>query len=189
MRKTLFILLFLAVVFLVSSCQRKAIQTANAQKEIPKDWQKIETDYFSFSIPQTMKKNDVQGIDSFVMQFESNEITLDIEYGMYSTDLSYGSQHYESQKEVIEIDGEKTVIVSLDYNKPILSSSGVVNAARPTKVEKVEKNHVVGINLPHKNEVISLEDSPAISFIAKSKTLEAQETAKTIFYSIKFKYQ
>jgi hypothetical protein len=189
-RKSLIVLILLVFTVFSLSCFKQAATSFKTVKkdspitEIPKDWQKIETDDFSFSIPPTMKNNNVQGFDSFAMQFENAEIKLDIEYGDYFADIISQLRDYEGQKELITIDGEKTELITYDQNKPIYSTNKTVNAARSPKSEKVEKNYVIGVNFP--NSMKSFHQS-AISFVARYKNLEAQETAKTIFQSIKFK--
>ena len=125
------------------------------------------------------------------MQFENDEITLNVEYGDYTADINFHFQDYEGQKEQVIIDGEKTDIVSYDINKPINSSKKAANkdgnVDSSTKFEESEKNYIVGVNFPYKNKVILPGDRLTVSLIASCKTLEAQETAKTILKSIKFK--
>ncbi len=82
LRKTSIVLILLIFTLFSLSCLKQSatsfetIKKDSSITEIPKDWQKIETDYFSFSIPRTMKNKNVKGIDSFVMQFENDEIKL-----------------------------------------------------------------------------------------------------------------
>lgn len=187
LRKISLALLVSALAALFLSCQKQTAAPLAAVADVPKEWQKIETDYFSFSIPPTMKKNDVRGIDSQVMQFENDEITLDLDYGMYSTSAEFSLKYFEGEKKAIVIDGIKTELVTYDANKPLSSPKGAVNADGSTKFEKVAKNYVIGINFPYKSETFGSRTAFAASFIANCKTIEARETAKTILYSIKFK--
>ncbi|HQU86855.1 MAG TPA: hypothetical protein PKY59_27220 [Pyrinomonadaceae bacterium] len=193
-------LLVVVSLIVLVSCQKQTatsfVTPVNTEsiKEIPKDWRKIETDYFSFSIPPTMKNQNVRGIDSEVMSFENEEMTLDIEYGDFSADVVSHLLDYEGKKQSIIIDGKKTEIVSYDINKPIYSPNKATNAANKAsngddsfRLKKVEKNYVFGINFPLKDEPISSENRFAASFVIKSKSIEAKETAKIIFQSIKFK--
>lgn len=207
MRKISFVFLLFGVSILISSCQKQVAQNANPQKEIqntqttktpneiPKDWKRVETDAFSFSIPQTLKKNNVRGIDSNVLQFENDEMILDIEWGDYSEDVGFNSNEYENKKEEVNIDEEKTVIVSWDLSKPTSSqmsnamsmTNGTMSGDQPSKPKKIDKIYNIGVNFLHKSEVISPGDRPAISFSVRSENLESQEIAKMIFQSIKFK--
>jgi hypothetical protein len=139
-----------------------------------------------------MKKKDVQGIDSVVLTYEDNEITLDIEYGDYSADVVSHLQNYEGKKIQTTISGENVEIVSYDRNKPMSSPLHMDTREDKDLDDSIllydkEKHYVIGVNFPHKNEVISPEDRPAISFEVSYKNLEEQETAKKILYSIKFK--
>ncbi|HEV7401794.1 MAG TPA: hypothetical protein VGO11_02665 [Chthoniobacteraceae bacterium] len=52
-------------------------------------WQTIKNNYFSFSIPNTLKKVKVQGIDSFVERYEGDGIKLSFDYGWYSDNLEH----------------------------------------------------------------------------------------------------
>jgi len=45
-------------------------------------------DKFSFVIPENMKQDDVQGIDSFVQQYSGNNMTMSFDYGWYSNPLN-----------------------------------------------------------------------------------------------------
>ena len=125
-------------------------------------------------------------------------MTLDIEYGDYSQDLIPRLRYYEGKKEQTIIADEKIEIVSFDFDKPIFSETKMAdNKAQKiekqyetkiadNKSQKIEKHYVIGLSFPLKAEANSL-NRPKISFVAKCKNLESQETAKTIFYSIKFK--
>lgn len=207
MQKFIVVFFITAISIFIFSCQKQVAQNINSsnenlkvqsvyiQSETPKDWKRIETNSFSFSIPQSLKKNNVTGIDSFVLQFKNNEMTLDIEWGDYSQDVGFHSKDYENKEEQTEIDGERTAIVSWDVTKPTSSQmsngmsmiNGTMSGEKAAEPQKIEKNYHIGVNFPHKNEVISPEDRPAISFVVRSKNLESQEIAKTIFQSIKFK--
>jgi hypothetical protein len=190
LRKTLIVLILLVFTLFSLSCFKQSATSFEKVKkdspitEIPRDWQKIETDYFSFSIPPTMKNNNVKGFDSVVMQFENDEIKLDIEYGDYSADVISQLRDYEGQKESIIIDGEKTELVTYDQNKPIYSSNKTINAARSPSFEKVKNNYVIGVNFPNSMKFFH---QSAISFVARCKNLEAREIARIVFQSIKFK--
>jgi hypothetical protein len=192
-QKILVLSLFLVLVIFSLSCQKQTatsfetVSETSKIKEIPKDWQKIDTDFFSFSIPPTIKENDVEGIDSQVMQFENAEITLDLDFGMYSTDVEFSTRYFESEKTLVTIDERTTALVKYDANKPLSSPTGAVNADGSTKFGKVEKNFVIGVNFQRERGLTSPDFPFDASFIARCKTLEAQETAKKILYSIKFK--
>lgn len=203
MRKISFIFLLFGISILNFSCQKQVAQNVSPQREIqntqttktpneiPKDWKRIETDSFSFSIPQTLKKKNVHGIDSQVLQFENDEMQLDIEWGDYVEEFDYYAQQFENEREQVEIDGVKTEIINWDVTKPSSSqmsngmnmTNGTMTGEKPLKPKKIEKLYAIGVNFPRKEET----HLPSISFSARSKNLESQEIAKTIFQSIKFK--
>ncbi len=189
-RKNLILSIIFVFVLLSLSCQKQTatsfeiVEETSQIREIPKDWQKIETDYFSFSIPLDMKNKNVRGIDSFVMQFEDKDITLEIEYGDYSADLDFIKQNYQSQTEQTEIDGEIVEIVSCDLDRNNPSSRMMTKNTKTEAIKKTEKNNYSGVSFPGRMKDFS---QTAISFEVKYKNLEMQETAKTILYSVKFK--
>ena len=185
MRTIFFITIIFALTIPTLSCQSQTTKSLKADKEIPEDWQKIETEYFSFSIPPTMKRTDLHGTDSQMMGFEDDEITLELDYGMYSTNIE--SLRFNQQKEPIIIDGEETTLISFDENKTISLTNEIINKDASERFGKVDKHYIIGVNFPRESEVITPGFKFAASFIASCKTLEAQENAKMIFYSIKFK--
>lgn len=193
LRQLLVVASLIVFAILFVSCQKQVATSfetsANIQliKEIPKDWQKIETDYFSFLIPPTMKNKNVRGIDSFVMKFENDEMTLLVESGDYTADIKAQLSNYEGQKESIIVDGKNIELISYDLNKSINLSNRTVNAARSSELEKAEKNYVFGIYVPDTYKTIQIENGSATSFDLSGKTIEAKEIAKIIFQSIKFK--
>ncbi|HWF17723.1 MAG TPA: hypothetical protein VG754_00560 [Verrucomicrobiae bacterium] len=65
-----------------------------------KSWKKIENDHFSFSVPESFKKTDRHGIDSFVGVYLGDGIELGFDYGAYSESFRFwpdGTQ-YETVK-------------------------------------------------------------------------------------------
>ncbi|MGI8885246.1 MAG: hypothetical protein ACR2IA_13505 [Pyrinomonadaceae bacterium] len=192
-QKILVLLLFLALTILSLSCQKQTatsfenIKEVTQTKEIPNDWQKIETDDFSFSIPPTMKKNDVRGTDSPVIEFENDEITVHIENGDAAADLISRLTDFEGQKEQAVIDGEETEIVSYDKNKPIYLSNKIPDKDESVKVGKAEKNYVIGVNFPQKRLTSFPYPRPEILLVVIYKNSEMRNTARKILYSINFK--
>lgn len=67
-------------------------------------WKKIENSSFSFSVPQSFKKTDQHGIDSFVEEYVSEGIKLAFDYGIYSGGFSDWSK--ETKFDDLKIDGK-----------------------------------------------------------------------------------
>lgn len=90
----LFLLLFIVSVSFVFACSQNNanLQPKNSPEnaaeiisnssfdEIPKDWKSFETEVLSFYAPQSLKKQKAQGIDSTVLEYKSDEASLNIEY-------------------------------------------------------------------------------------------------------------
>jgi len=182
-RQILVVLNLIGFVILSLSCQKKTATSfetppnIESMKEIPKDWQEIETNYFSFSIPPMMKRTYLRGTDSQMMGFENDEIYLELDYGIYSTKIE--SSRFEQKKEQILIDGKKTTLISFDENK--------LDKDISKRFGTKEKHFIAGVNFPHDSEMIAKGFRFTASFIASCATLESKETAKTILQSIKFK--
>ena len=47
----------------------------------------VENDFFLFNVPSNMQEVEVQGVDSFVKQYESDSIKLSFDYGWYSNNF------------------------------------------------------------------------------------------------------
>ena len=47
-------------------------------------WQKIENDYFTFSLPSGFKKTEARGKDSFVEEYVAEGMLVRFDYGKYS---------------------------------------------------------------------------------------------------------
>jgi len=153
MRIIFFITILFGLTISTLSCQTQTTTSFKANKEIPKDWQKIETDYFSFSIPPTMKRNDLRGTDSQMMGFENDEISLELDYGMYSTKIE--SLRFNQKKEPIIINGEETTLISFDENKTISLTNEIINKDASGRFGKVDKHYIIGVNFPRESEVIA----------------------------------
>ena len=185
-REFLTLSILLVCIILLSSCQKQTATSFNTNSylkevgNISKDWKKIETEDFSFSIPPTMKNKNVRGIDTEVWQYEDGKITLTIEQGDMLGDLSkstdFVAQRYESKTNKTIVNDDEVIILSLDLNKPKLEN-WATNVDGSTSFKIVEKNILLSFSFPNQQTVFSTESS----------TPEAQEISQTILYSIKFK--
>lgn len=73
-----------------------------AQGEEP--WQKIENDYFSFSLPPAFKKTEARGKDSFVEEYVAEGILVRFDYGKYSN--RFGGWPPDTKFEALNINGK-----------------------------------------------------------------------------------
>ena len=79
------------------------------------DWHIQDAGAFTFSLPFGFQKTSVHGIDSYVSEFESQDMTVGFDYGAYSgesLDSLAKSPGYTSQME--RIGGRDVQIVSVD---------------------------------------------------------------------------
>ena len=72
------------------------------------NWQSITNYAFSFSIPNTLKKTDARGIDSFAEEYRGNGLTIVFDYGIYSN--SFQDWPKETTFEEADIDGDSARI-------------------------------------------------------------------------------
>ncbi|HMT09856.1 MAG TPA: hypothetical protein PKA82_17860, partial [Pyrinomonadaceae bacterium] len=76
------------------------VSVASSQEK----WKKIENDSFSFSLPESFKKTDARGIDSFVEKYDGGSIVIVFDYGMYSNNFQDWSD--KTKYEYLKVDGK-----------------------------------------------------------------------------------
>lgn len=74
-------------------------------------WEVIETDDFSFAIPQSMQKQDVKGIDTLVLQYESDKVKLEINYGFLAS-VTVTKDQFQTHDERSEIIGGRESVIT-----------------------------------------------------------------------------
>ena len=93
--------------FLLYLCSTLPGCTTSTSHAVPENWQRIEAGKaFTFHAPPDLKPVEVQGIDSFVGQYESPTLTLSFDYGWYSDPMD--SEEYV--RSPTEIDGRQAFI-------------------------------------------------------------------------------
>jgi len=81
--------------------------------DTPSDWIEIEVnDRFSFQLPSILKEVDVKGIDSFVRRWESQDLIVHFDYGLYSDPLTMYTKKKSYEATLDNIGGHSTSIVS-----------------------------------------------------------------------------
>ena len=152
------------------------------QSQIPKGWKLIDLDRFSFLLPESMDDKKVKGIDSQIWRFEDDKISLSIEKGIYTNDFQNLKRSFEVQQEKVVIDGKNVIFFIWDRNKDI-SGAYMLNKDGSTIPHEVfEKHFAIGVYFQEGKRRYT-----GTNFVITTKTLEGQETAKKILYSIKFK--
>ncbi|MEJ7848800.1 MAG: hypothetical protein WKF92_12000 [Pyrinomonadaceae bacterium] len=178
----------LILIWLAASCSESMLNSSNTTPRltigpalndyptIPADWKKVETDNFYFYIPPSMKKIAVQGIDSSVWQYEDENITLEIEQGFHTADLTDLEERYESIEDIRVVNGETARLVLADINAP-KTGKWAVNSDGSTKFTPAKKNLFLGAYYQIHGAV----------FEAVSGTESSLNTSRIILQSIKFK--
>lgn len=141
--------------------KKSSVHTKPSQ--LPDNWKYINADNsFGFYVPPDMKKDEVQGIDSYVGKFHNNGLELSFDYGIYSDPLEYSKE--PDYKEVwVKIDGKSAKIVT--FHKP----SGYKDFS-----------DVAAVHFPQ------IGKETKLTMWVYCKSPDEQQVAKTIFSSIQF---
>ncbi len=158
-------------------------QTKSATRtQVPKGWKLVDLDNFSFLLPESMEDKKARGFDSAVWRFEDTEMELHIDSGIYTNDFQDLKESYKVKEERTIIDGKNVKFFTWVINKNI-SNVYAVNKDGSIKPRDVFKNHfAIGVYFQRGQRRYT-----GTNFVITTKTLKAQETAKKILYSIKFK--
>jgi len=109
-------ILFLAIT--IWGCQPNPSPTPTPA---PGDWQKIDAKgRFSFLIPPDIKPDTVQGIDSYIGQFQSSNMQINFDYGGHSDPLQY-SDKSEYEETITKSDGRKAKLVT--FHDPAMNQN------------------------------------------------------------------
>lgn len=76
------------------------------------EWREEDLTAFSLLLPADMVKEDVEGTDSFVGQYNRDGMTLSFDYGWYSNPLNSFCDQPEYQESQIELSGKPARIIS-----------------------------------------------------------------------------
>lgn len=131
-------------------------------------WKAIKMDNYSFQIPPSMKRKDVQGIDTFVWLYQSDSISLSIERGILVSERPSDLDYYDYKEEWTEFGAKRAKV-----------SSYSVDIADNKKAN--EPQHVIAVYFP---EVDKGEEK--LSFEFQYRRESDRELAYAILNSIKF---
>jgi hypothetical protein len=129
-----------------------------------REWRKIDVGIFEFHAPKELKGGKRQGIDSRVWKYESADLVLDIDAGLYSGFPSVERTGATYREMFLTVDGASAWMWF--YEDP-----------------KNELRYVSGANFSFKglNESVTIE--------LNSKDIKGQEIAEKMFKSVKFKFK
>jgi len=132
--------------------------------------EKIDIGAFAFALPAGFKEIKVQGIDSMVKKYESENIALQFDLGWYSDPLNSYEGRPDFKMERQEIGGKKAFLVTFAY---------------PTAESGQPFGYVAAVHFP----TVSKEgiSTTRLTMWASCKTTKDYAVAKKIFQSITFK--
>jgi|GEM_PF-2514226 len=76
------------------------------------DWLSVQACQITFQIPQDLKRNRREGIDSCIVEFESRKILLSIDYGWYGGATEKSDVTLDFREQSFPIDGKTGTLVT-----------------------------------------------------------------------------
>ena len=126
------------------------------------NWHTQDAGGFTFSLPSGFHKTSAHGIDSYVSEFERQDMTVDFDYGAYSGfSLDEYAKHPGYTSRMERIGGHDVQIVSFDVVAPI-----------QRRFEHLAIASFLGVGL---------------TMSADCKSTQDYDTATKIFRSVRFK--
>jgi hypothetical protein len=137
-------------------------------QDTPEGWKVIKLEEFYFSIPPDMEEVKLKGTDSAWL-FRSAEIRLVVDYGIYPNRLTMYNDQPNFHEEMLTVDGREGKINSFRLSEKFSSPAD----------EGLE--FITAIHFPSTDNTMK-----ELTLWASCEDANAQETARTIFRSIKF---
>lgn len=166
-------LLFLLTVAGSSSCSqppRSAAPARHSLGPVPPGWQRTDLGRFSLFLPPDMKMVEVKSIDSSVWEFRKEGYRLTIDLGVHSDDLSTYNDWPDFHQENVKVDSRTGKLCTFRH--------------APNFMDSVDGDRVYIAALYFAD--IGFGEN-RLTFWLTSNTVQGQQSARTIFYSIKFK--
>ncbi|HEX8250520.1 MAG TPA: hypothetical protein VF599_20260 [Pyrinomonadaceae bacterium] len=140
-----------------------ALLSALAQEKnnVPKDWMKFDNGIFSFYAPKTLKKQDIDGIDSFFEEYKDENQIVSFDFGIYRNSAGNCEKPISAT-----IDGKSAKICFYEDSEND-EDKKYMTAIAFQKLGKSGQSH--------------------LTFWVLSKNTELQKEAEKIVRSIKFK--
>ncbi len=143
-----------------------------SQTQISNDWKLVDLDSFSFILPESMEDKKARGIDSSVWRFESDDIKLVIDSGMYKVTFP-DAEDFESSTKQVVVDKIKGQYFAINYSKP---------KSLEAEIDEKDKQK------PYLEAIVFKRNKYLFSsFWVQYKNPNQKEIAEKILYSIKFK--
>lgn len=100
------LLVFIAIVACVS------FSLAQEKPDVPDGWTRINICHISFYAPPDIKKSDMNGIDSCVAQYASNDIVLYLYYGIHGGPATARGSELEWKQESFSAGGKEAQLTT-----------------------------------------------------------------------------
>lgn len=145
--------------FLLLGCQ------SNDPLPVPQEWETFETNVFSFQGPADLKRQHVQGIDSYVGQFGNGEIELNFDYGSYSDPLDDNHKKNDGYlAKRTKVDLKKATVVTYKRSDP-----------------EDQFLFCAGIHFPDTGD-----GQTKLTLFGRAKTQEGQDQLSLLFLTLQF---
>lgn len=177
--ETFFRLFLLTIISTQISCAETLSRNESSEKlstppetqtsKIPPDWQKISVCKISFSAPKDLKNENLQGIDSCIASFKSDQMQITLDYGWYGGAAKKDATKADFKEEAIEIDGRKAKLATFK------------NLESKTKLKFFANLYVVVVEPNNEN--------PMTTSLLMGIRVENEKdlaTAKRVFQTIRF---
>jgi len=79
---------------------------------VPAGWTEVEFDYFAFWLPPGVEETGMEGIDSLVLQYRGEDIEINLDYGLYSSDLREFEFDADGSIEWVRVEGQRARVLS-----------------------------------------------------------------------------
>jgi hypothetical protein len=157
---------FLAILFLTVLSLFCGHSQVLSQQNAVYSWKEVDHKLFSFNIPPDFQPQKVEGIDSAVWRYNSDDLVLIVELGIYAGKTAIYSDWPEYREERVTIGGRKAILC---FFKAPESRKGNYRYFAAAYFEDIGKKSV------------------KLSFFANCRSPREQAVARSIFRSIKFK--
>lgn len=130
--------------------------------EAPENWQFVDTNSFTLSLPSGWKFNPLPGIDSYVGEFVGDGVTLGFDYGWYSNSLpGDGDANHVVTDETIDSHRAKLVV-------PVVGGSGTTGVYfEDLGGNKMDRLQISGENLTTSQQDVALRIFRTLQFVEK----------------------
>jgi hypothetical protein len=162
----------------LTACSRSRIAPTPI---IPGDWKRIELSRYSVSVPPDIGNQTFEGEDSEIWHAENGTMKLACDYGAYSTDLQPYANQPEYRAEWFRVGGKEAKIETLRM------SDGVAHWDRKDRTYVASAYFPAVLNDASAYLPAVLMGRTKLTCRAYSADSTAQQTAKTILLSIRFR--